>query len=340
MQNFKEKVIELKTAVNESAQLTKNQLDAIKFQKPLTIIISFAISLGLVYWIKVAIYWIPASFLIMYLWGLKGLLSSKKSFDITNVERSIEVKKKLTKEQLEHGVEWFFLNISSFAKATAIIYGISLFILLAIHQGWIAYEQKPPLFWPIISLIIYLPIPFLLKRTSIFIKRFIHAPFELLETIKDVFGSGTLSIILGILKMVFILIVILGSLLAPIISLIQTLGLIQDWLFFGLVVMLQFSLIIILSGYYSSITALSQLANTLTNYADINYQLNKLLLDRKVDEIKLNQLKKLYLTAKPYDLLIDNSMQFVQFYYLLMNKTYLSSLSEMTPKTENDLSLP
>lgn len=328
MNNITEKVMNLRNAVNESAQLTKNQVDAIKFHNPLSILISLGISLGLVYWLKIAVYWIPASFLIMYLWGLKGLASSKKSFEPEKVEQSIEIKKVLKQQQISHGIDWFFTNLSNFAKATAIIYGISLFILLAINQNWIESTEKVPMLWPILSMIIYLPLPFLLNRTNKFIKSIFNEPFEFLEVVKNSFGRKGLSFVLGILKAVFIVIVILGSILAPIVALIQTLGLVQDWLFFAIVVIVQFISIMILSSYYSSQTASKQLTNSLTNYADINYQINHLMLYNKVDETKYKKLRRLYLTAKPYDLLIDDSMQFIQFYYLIMNRTYVNAIGE------------
>ena len=241
MEDMKEKFRELKNAVNESAQLTKNQLDSITFQNPLISLISLLISIGIVYWLKVAIYWIPASFLIMYLWGLKGLTSSKKSFETEKVEKSIQIKKILKKEQISHGIDWFFLNMSNFAKSTAIIYGISLFILLAINQKWIELDQELHILWPLLAMVIYLPLPFLLKRTSNFIKNAIDGPFEILEAVKETFGKNTFSFVLGILKIVFIIIVILGSILAPIIALIQTTSFVQDWLFFVLVLVLQVS---------------------------------------------------------------------------------------------------
>lgn len=46
MNNITEKVMNLRNAVNESAQLTKNQVDAIKFHNQLSILISLGISLG------------------------------------------------------------------------------------------------------------------------------------------------------------------------------------------------------------------------------------------------------------------------------------------------------
>ena len=328
MKNSKEKYMELRNAVNESAQLTKNQVDSIKFQNPLTILVSVTISLGLVYWLKIAVYWIPASFLIMYLWGLKGLTSSKKSFDPDKVEKSIEIKKVLKQEQISHGVDWFFTNLSNFAKATAIIYGVSLFILLAINQNWIESTKEVPMLWPILSMIIYLPLPFLLNRTNKFIKNILHEPFQFLEIVRDSFGRKGLSFVLGILKAVFIVVVILGSILAPIVALFQTLGLVQDWLFFAIVVIVQFISIMIISSYYSSQTASKHLTNTLTNYADINYQITHLLLYEKGDEIQYKNLRRMYLTAKPYDLLIDDSMQFLQFYYLIMNRTYVNAIGE------------
>ena len=328
MEDLKEKFRELKNAVNESAQLTKNQLDSITFQNPLISLISLLISIGIVYWLKVAIYWIPASFLIMYLWGLKGLTSSKKSFETEKVEKSIQIKKILKKEQISHSVDWFFLNISNFAKSTAIIYGISLFILLAISQKGIETNQDVRMLWPLLAMVIYLLLPFLLTRISNFIKNAIDGPFEILEAIKNTFGKNTLSFVLEILKIIFIILVILGSILAPVIALIQTIGFVQDWLFFVWVLVLQFSSIMILSSYFSSLTASRQLSNTLTNYADINYQISHLLLYKKEDAQKYIQLRRLYFTAKPYDLLIDDSMQYIHFYYLIINRTYLNEIGE------------
>lgn len=328
MTELKKEFIELRDAVNESAQLTKNQLESIKFQSPLAIVSSLGISFGLVYWLKIAIYWIPASFLIMYLWGLKGLASSKKSFEPENVEKSIQIKKVLKQEQINHGVDWFFLNLSNFAKATAIIYGVSLFILIAINQRWIDANQEISMWWPVFALLVYLPVPFLLDRTKNFIKNSLNNQFEFIESVRETFGKSGLSIVLGILKIIFIVILILGVILAPLVALFQTIGFIQDWLFFALVVILQFISIMILSSYYSGLTASRQLANTLTNYADINYQINYLIINKKEDEQQYSRLKRMYLTAKPYDILIDDSIQFLQFYYLIMNRTFMAEIAE------------
>ncbi len=328
MKKIKNELIELRNAVNDSAQLTNNQLSAIKFDNPLIVIISLGISVGLAYWLRVAIYWVPASFLIMYLWSLKGLVSSQNSFKPEQAERSLGLKKLIKPKQINLAMDCFMLNLSSFAKATAIIYGVSLFILLAINQTWIESTTKLPILWPILSMIIYLPLPFLLKGTSNFLKKIINQPWDVIDKVKKNFGMSGLNIFLGILRIVFIIVVIIGSLLAPVIALIQTLGLIDDWLFFAIVVISQFVSIIIISSYYSKLTVSKQLSNAMTNYADINYQINYLLLYKKADEQKLKQLKRLYLLAKPFEIEIDNSMQFIQFYALIINRTFWDVIAE------------
>lgn len=91
-----------------------------------------------------------------------------------------------------------------------------------------------------------------------------------------------------------------------------------------LVLLLQFIAIAIISSYFSSLTAKKELANTLTNFADIDYQINRLIIRNKADTENVKSLTKMYLTAKKYDILTDDYFKFVNFYYLLMNRTYLA----------------
>ncbi len=73
-------------------------------------------------------------------------------------------------------------------------------------------------------------------------------------------------------------IAVLGTFILPIIALVQTINLIDDWLVFILVVLLQFVSIMLILNYYSSMTANKFLTNSLTDYADLNYQINHILL--------------------------------------------------------------
>jgi len=93
-----------------------------------------------------------------------------------------------------------------------------------------------------------------------------------------------------------------------------------------LVLLLQIVAIAIMSSYFSALKAKKELANTLTNFADIDYQINNLLLEGEVDDDAIMRLKTLYLTAKKYDVTIDDYFKFVNFYYLLMNRTYLKNM--------------
>ncbi len=334
--DIERELILLKDSVKESAQLTGEQLGSIKLQNHLSIFLSFALSLGLVYLLKIAVYWIPASFLIMYIWGLISIKSSNSSFKYENAKKIIRFKNGLKREQLNHGIDWWFIEFSCFAKSVAINYGISLIILLAIHQGWIVVSKEISLLWSLIAITSYLVVPFLIKPFKELLKQIINEPFRDLELVEKRFGKKGVSDVLTIFKIIFIILMGLGVLLAPVIALIQTGGLIQDWLLFCLIILLQYVSILLMVSYYSSQTALKELTNTLTNYSDIMYQINFLLLYKKFNEINLNKLKHLYFIAKPYELFVEDYMQFIPIYYLIINRTHYIALTDENHEGERE----
>ncbi len=57
--------------------------------------------------------------------------------------------------------------------------------------------------------------------------------------------------------------------------------------------------------------------------AVIHYQINDLILSKDIKEDIVENLKMLYLTAKQYDIFVDDSLKFVNYYYLLMHRVYL-----------------
>jgi len=94
--------------------------------------------------------------------------------------------------------------------------------------------------------------------------------------------------------------------LLPIIALYLSLSLVTQWLFLLLVLLLQILIGVLFSSYFSSISAKKELSNSLTNFSDINDQINSLIINKDYEEEKYERLKKLYSTAKLFDLVIDS----------------------------------
>lgn len=120
-----------------------------------------------------------------------------------------------------------------------------------------------------------------LRAISIYIQSNRTHFTEVMVAIDPYFVEG-LPTVLGIPVQRIILpgffIAVLGTFILPIIALVQTINLIDDWLVFILVVLLQFVSIMLILNYYSSMTANKFLTNSLTDYADLNYQINHILL--------------------------------------------------------------
>ncbi len=318
---------ELRDAVNQASEHTKRQFETIDTSNLLTTLFSLLLGLGIAYWLKISLYWIPASFVIMYLWGLKGFSDSKKSFSPKKVEEAIQIKSIVSKEQINHGIEWLLKNVENFAKATTIVYGISFFVLLAISTGWVKTETHISILVPILACLIYLPTPFLINNTKKFFQKSIGESFDFLGRVKTFFGSGVLSVLLGILFILFVLFYILGVLLLPAWAFIITFVFIKEWLFFVIILIVQLFVIMVLSSYFSGMTVKRELSNAMTNFSDINYQINNILLKGECAEQDVKNLKRLYQTAKHFDLLIDDSFKFVNIYYLIMNRVYIKEIT-------------
>jgi len=57
----------------------------------------------------------------------------------------------------------------------------------------------------------------------------------------------------------------------------------------------------------------------------IDNQISELLLNKKIRVKTVKSLRKMFLTAKRYDLVVDNTFKFVNFYYLKVNRVYIKN---------------
>jgi hypothetical protein len=81
-------------------------------------------------------------------------------------------------------------------------------------------------------------------------------------------------------------------------------------------------LLLLFASYFSAISAKKELVNTITNFADLNYIINSMIIKNDINPNEFENLKRLYLSAKQFDLLIDDSFKFVIFYMLTIHRVY------------------
>ena len=100
----------------------------------------------------------------------------------------------------------------------------------------------------------------------------------------------------------------------------------KDSLYIILVFALQLITIALFSSYFSALSSRKELSNTLTNLASIDYQIEALIIKGEINEESVSNLENSFLTAKQYELVIDDNLKFVNFYGLNMHKTYIRQL--------------
>ncbi len=109
-------------------------------------------------------------FLSMCLWAVYSLYSlifsftsSKEFSENETVKNDIEPTTQFTKKtKISLGGDYYYQRLN-FLKASAIIYAISFFILLAIYQGWINVQKEVSLCIPLPLTTIYVLYPFIFK---------------------------------------------------------------------------------------------------------------------------------------------------------------------------------
>jgi len=326
---------ELRNSVNQSSEHTKRQIDNIEKNAYIFGIISLLLSLGASYYLKIFEYWIPASFLLMYSWAFFSIKTSKKYVAKKTVDQGLEIYKKTDKEVLEHCTISGLNNLSAIMKSATIIYIVTVFILLAIHMNWIETESKLNILFPLVTCLFFIPGPYFLDNLiQMFKERGYQKFLDKIIHYKKIDKREKISKI-TLASVVLILIYIIVVLAFPIISFFDTLSLAKDWLLLLFVALFQFMLILLFSNYFSALTVKKELSNTITNYADINYLINDLILNKKCNRQELENLKHLYFTAKPYDYVVTSLFKYIQFYFLIPNRVYLKHISSKKQRIGN-----
>ena len=324
---------ELREAVSSASEHTKRQLDSVD-SSPVKSLVSIFISLGISYFLRISLLWIPVSLLILPLWSFYGLLITINRVRTKQIKQVQETQEKLGDKVFDYGFIWIFRNTSSMVKGLSAIFIVSFFIFVGILAGIVPFNQELPKVVPLITLAIYSVTPLFFDNLSDYLEK--GGIVNYLKRVPSLSNKKQLLLLLAII--VLVLVSAMAMYVLPIWSLIQTRPFYypfttESWLIL-LVAFLQFITFAMFCNYFSSLSARKELSNTLTNLASIDYQINRLILNNDVSEESLSELKTSFMAAKRYELGIDNFFLIFPFYALTMSKVQIKENLNKNPKSE------
>lgn len=321
MEVSKSRLLKFKERVQESLSYIEKELDSIKAPYYLQLIPLIA-TIGISVWQEIALYWLPASVIIMFIWIIVGIINL--------VTRSQIIEKKstpLSKEKLEYSIRLQIVNMSGVFIAISIIYFLSLIILFLVYQGVIVNDLGNPFFfWSFIFLVIYIIAPF---STSNLEKKFSN--YEAIT--KNIFEQKEKRPILFYFKIGFLIIISVAIIISPFFAMFETYPLIEKIPLLVVIVILQFVSIVSLTSYYSSKNARKELTNTLSSYISIIQIINSYL-DKKggIDKRKYLDLVHFYYKSNPFNLKITDLFVVEHLYWLDKNQSYILYLDRIQKK--------
>lgn len=323
---------ELKEAVGSASEHTKRQLESIDSSLLAKSLFSIVISLGISFLLKIALYWIPVSLLLMPLWGLFCIKSMFRPFQKKQIKKAQEATQKLGDKQLNYGFSWLFENLGPMVKGLAMIYVGTFLVFIGVLVGIIPFEEELPKVVPLITITIYLISPLFLTNIINYSEKIGFS--KDLETFFSMSGRSSQSIGKMILSgcISLIVVLVLGFMIfgLPIWSLLIVRNIFlpfstESW-WLILVFLLQLVTLAVFSSYFSSLSARKELTNTLTNLASIDHQISGLLLGKNIKDESVLELKNLFFAAKRYELVISNYFLFFPYYFLAMSKEHLRQI--------------
>jgi hypothetical protein len=319
----------LREAVVSASEHTKRQLESVDSSLLAKSLFSIVISLGITFLLKIALYWIPVSLLIMPLWGLFSIKPMLRPFQKKQIKKAHEAKQKLGDKQLNYGFAWLFGNLEPMVKGLWMIYVGTFLVFIGVLVGIIPFEEEMPKVVPLVTISLYLLSPLFLTNIIGYSERIGFS--KDLEAFFSMSDRSSLSIRKMLLFgcIIITIVLLLGFMIfgLPIWSLLTVRNIFlpfstQSWLLI-LVFFFQLVTLAVFSSYFSSLSARRELTNTLTNLASIDYQISGLLLGKDTKDESVLELKNLFLAAKRYELVISNYLLFFPYYFLAMSKEHV-----------------
>jgi len=310
------------TNINKEEKSIKQKLARLDKQynwsKFVGAIFSLFISLGLGIQLDVMFYWIPASFLLMFIWMIYSFsITRKKSLTEPKARESMELVKKISTKRWWYGASLLTKSVSPVMMAVTISYGINIVILLLHFSHYINLPFSGLLELAVIfSISIYFAIatfgvdrfPTFFSRYSIpSMRRF--SKLEKNSKIPKFIRKHALKILIA-----FSILFLIGFVIILFWVIILIFSYVSNVSFLILLATFQFIIILLLSSFFSG--------------QQVKSELEKSLLE--IDKIKSDELDANYLfeAVRFTRYSIDDTFKFFILYQFKPHKKYLQQLIE------------
>jgi hypothetical protein len=244
--------------VNEEEKTISKQLDRLNSShnstKLLGSLFSIFVVLGLSFQLDLIYTWIPASFLLMFLWMIySGFNVFRKAFIGEKPNKNLKIIKQFRKEFKMYGLVLFLKNLKAMMEAISVIYLFNVIIVLIHLSGKITlpFNGAIELFFVCLISIYFIIGIFLLNRFTVYVEK------KVLPTMQSMKKYTIKHKIFGLIFIVFIIVI-------PLIVFLSVMFSVTNWWFLSVVVLLQFFIIILLHSFFSLQQLTTELHKTLT----------------------------------------------------------------------------
>lgn len=297
---------------NEKSTVGDSAVLSIAISSVLTI---FTFVLGYIF--QILQYWVASSFLLILVWTLYSSITMSKQSKIPLMDE----------KTFKRGMVQSAINLRYSVPALVVIYFITLTVLLLMTFGIIP-PRTANLLIPIIVAICICLSPIV---TSKFYRNyennklgFIYRAYFVSKTKTGNRRELTLVNALGLLVFVALVVTIILYAWAFWI----TFSIIKSIWIVLLFTAIQFIVFLYLAKLFNQSLVKNELAKSTLALSKLQTKISKLILDGKCADTEYEELKREYNLARPYDIKIDETLRFIRFHFLMVNKDYFDEFSK------------
>lgn len=319
---------ELKNATEQRARFISYQLQGIE-SNLLGAFISVIASAFISNALGLLKYWLPASFILIWLVLINSLVRSYiplfKKQKREEVLKATKVIKEAQTTDFLSKTNLFLIaikikNVMPFLKTIGVLFIVSFLSIIAHELGFIEIDADFPIMLPLITSLLFLSLQILGNRAVNLLDK------ENLKIENKRIGCLGLLITLG-----YTLCFAMAILVLPVWSLVVLypiyLVAVDTLLSMILVMLLQVITALILINYFSAGSVRKEMTIALFNMSRILNRINELPTGRSVSDEVYQELQSECTKAKRYEMSADDTL-LVNFYSLVPNSTYLSSINQ------------
>jgi len=286
---------------------------------PLISILPLLATLGLAVWLKILAYWLPASFVVLFIWfGYSFQTANKKSMIVANkreLRKRLEIIKQRSRE-FGYWVQIWLKRFSTISKAVFSIFFINLITILLIFGGFLNTGAKVFLIIPLFITLFFIFLLYVFPKITAKNIQTSLLVFELEPQVK------ILSTFWKILPYVFVVMMVFF-----LISIGATLTLVENYALLILIILLQFGSLMVLSSYFSGDDMKTEINNSLTQLMGLKDDLIGIDLREEIaDKERIRQLRRRYIEAKKFSSsLVDDTFKIVKLHLIIPNRLYIET---------------